>query len=244
VSLQEVSAKATIDHGILAVAPLLADVLGGKLIAHVRLDARPEVPAADVNLKISDLQLGQIDRKDSVQPPVEGLLQAQVMITGRGRSIHQVAASANGTVTAALPHGAIRAALAELTGVDLRGLGLLVSKSTQETPVRCAVARFEAREGTLTAQTLVVDTDPVLITGEGVIHLDSEALDLALRGHPKSVRLFRLRSTVSVRGTLAHPSANILEGKAVLVLIDPGRAKDADCTALLAAANLRDPRTR
>jgi uncharacterized protein involved in outer membrane biogenesis len=244
VSLQEVSAKATIDHGILAVAPLLADVLGGKLIAHVRLDARPEVPAADVNLKISDLQLGQIDRKDSVQPPVEGLLQAQVMITGRGRSIHQVAASANGTVTAALPHGAIRAALAELTGVDLRGLGLLVSKSTQETPVRCGVARFEAREGTLTAQTLVVDTDPVLITGEGVIHLDSEALDLALRGHPKSVRLFRLRSTVSVRGTLAHPSANILEGKSVLVLIDPGRAKDADCTALLAAANLRDPRTR
>jgi uncharacterized protein involved in outer membrane biogenesis len=244
VSLQEVSAKATIDHGILAVAPLLADVLGGKLIAHVRLDARPEVPAADVNLKISDLQLGQIDHKDSVQPAVEGLLQAQVMITGRGRSIHQVAASANGTVWAVLPHGAIRAALAELTGVDLRGLGLLLSNSTQETPVRCGVARFEAREGTLTAQTLVVDTDPVLITGEGVIHLDSEALDLALRGHPKSVRLFRLRSTVSVRGTLTHPSANILEGKSVLVLIDPGRAKDADCTALLAAANLRDPRTR
>ena len=244
VSLQEVSAKATIDHGILAIAPVLADVLGGKLIAHVRLDARPEVPAADVNLKISDLQLGQIDHKDSVQPAVEGLLQAQVMITGRGRSIHQVAASANGTVWAVLPHGAIRAALAELTGVDLRGLGLLLSNSTQETRVRCGVARFEAREGILTAQTLVVDTDPVLITGEGVIHLDSEALDLALRGHPKSVRLFRLRSTVSVRGTLAHPSANILEGKSVLVLIDPGRAKDADCTALLAAANLRDPRTR
>lgn len=244
VSLQEVSAKATIDHGILAVAPLLANVLGGKLIAHVRLDARPEVPAADLNLKIADLQLGQIDRKDSGQPPVEGLLQAQITITGRGRSIHQVAASANGMVTALLPHGTIRAALAELTGADLRGLGMLVSKSTEETAVRCGVARFEAREGTLIAQTLVVDTDPVLITGEGVIHLDSEALDLALRGHPKSLRLLRMRSTVLVRGTLAQPSVNILGGKSVLVLIDPGRAKDADCTALLAAANLRDPRTR
>ena len=244
VALQEISAKATIDHGILTVAPLSADVLEGKLVAHVRLDARPEVPAADVNLKITDLQLGHFDRKDSGQPPVEGLLQVQVMITGQGRSIHQVAASANGTVTAVLPHGAIRAALAELTGVDLRGLGLMVSKSTEETPVRCGVAQFEAREGTLTAQTLVVDTVPVLITGEGVIHLDSEALDLALRGHPKSVRFLRLRSTVSVRGTLAHPSVDILAGKSVLVLIDPGRAKDADCTALLAAAKLQDPRRR
>jgi uncharacterized protein involved in outer membrane biogenesis len=244
VSLHELSAKATIDHGILAVVPLLAEMLEGKLIAYVRLDARPEVPTADLNLKITNLQLGQIDRKDSGQPPVEGPLQAQVTITGRGSSIHQVAASANGTVTAVLPHGAIRAALAELAGVDLRGLGLLASKSTQETAVRCGVARFEAREGTLTAQTLVVDTDPVLITGEGAIHLDSEALDLALRGHPKSVRLFRLRSDVLVRGTLAHPSINFQASKSVLVLIDPGRAKDADCTALLAAANLRDPRTR
>jgi len=244
VSLQEISAKATIDHGILAVAPLSANVLEGKLVANVRLDARPELPAADVNLKVTDLQLAHINRKDSGQPPVEGLLQAQVMITGRGRSIHQVAASANGTVTAVLPHGAIRAALAELAGVDLRGLGLMVSKSTQETAVRCAVARFEARAGTLTAQTLVVDTDPVLITGEGVIHLDSEALDLTLRGHPKSVRLLRLRSAVMVRGTLAHPSVDIQAGKSVLVLIDPGRTKDADCAALLAAATLRDPRAR
>src|ERR1019366_8349957 len=107
VSLQEVSAKATIDHGIIVVAPLLAGVLEGKLIAQVRLDARPEVPTADLNLKIVDLQLGQIDRKDSGQPPMEGLLQAQITITGRGRSIHQVAASANGTVTLVLPHGTI-----------------------------------------------------------------------------------------------------------------------------------------
>jgi hypothetical protein len=31
---------------------------------------------------------------------------------------------ANGTVTAVLSHGTMRASLAELTGIDLRGLGL------------------------------------------------------------------------------------------------------------------------
>lgn len=258
VALHAVSADMTIDHGILAVAPLLADVLQGKLTAHLRLDATTDLPTADVDLKIGDLQLAQIDRKGTGQPPIEGPLQVRVAIAGRGSSLHQVAASANGTVTAVLPHGAIRASLAELTGIDLRGLGLLLAKNTQETPVRCGVASFKAREGTLTAQSLVLDTDRVLIVGDGQIHLRTEAIDLTVRGHPKALRLFRLRSPVFVRGTLAHPSIDIQSHDsaaqtaetalgvvlsplaAVLTFVDPDLAKDADCAALLAAAKPQD----
>ncbi len=251
VSLHMVAAKATIDHGVLTIAPLSADVLEGKLFAKLKLDARTEVPAADFNLKITGLQLGQLVHKGPGQPPVEGLLQARVAITGQGSSVHQVAASANGTVTAVLPHGAIRASLAELTGIDLRGLGLLITKSKQEANVRCGVASFKAHDGTLTAQSLVLDTDPVLIIGNGQIHLDTETIDMAVRGHPKSLRLFRLRSPVLVRGTLSHPSIDIqarnsaaqtTEAALDLVLsplaealgfVDSGLAKDADCAALL-----------
>jgi len=257
VSLHAVSAKMSIDHGVLAVAPLLAGVLGGKLTVHLRLDATTDVPTANLNIKISDLQLAQIGHKGTGAPPIEGPLQARVTITGRGSSLHQVAASANGAVTAVLPHGAIRAALAELTGIDLRGLGLLLTKSTEETTVRCGVASFAAHDGTLTAQSLVVDTDRVLIIGSGQIHLDSEALDLTILGHPKGVRLFRLRLPVYARGTLARPSIEI-GGRtsaqtakaalgvvltplaAVLSFVDPGLSKNADCAALLATVNAND----
>lgn len=235
--LHEVSAKATIDHGVLTVAPLLAEVLGGTVNVQLRLDASKAVPAADVDLKIADLQLGQIGHKGAGPPSIEGAMQARVTVTGAGSSVHQVAASANGTVWAKVSHGAIRDSFAELTGVDLRGLGLLLTKNKQEIPVRCAIANFKAYEGTLISQTLVVDTDPILITGEGQIHLDTEALDLTFRGHPKSLRLFRLRTPVLVRGTLAHPAIDIAESKSALVIVDAGRAKDADCAALLAAAN-------
>jgi uncharacterized protein involved in outer membrane biogenesis len=180
------------------------------------------------------LQLGQIDRNSLNQPPIEGLMQARIAITGAGRSVHQVAASATGTVRLQVLQGAIRESVAELTGIDLRGLGLLISNDKQEVPLRCAFADFKAQDGTLVAQRLLMDTAPVLITGEGQIHLDSEALDLVVRGHPKSVRLFRLRAPVMVRGTLAHPSIDIKGSKSVLVIVDPGKAKDADCTALLA----------
>ena len=207
VSLDGLSAKARMEHGVLKVDPLLAEVLGGKLIAHATLDARPTIPADDLDLKISDLQLGQIGSQGTAQPPFQGPLRARLAVTGHGSSLHQLAASANGTLTAVLPHGAIRESLAEMTGIDLRGLGLLLSKSMQEANIRCGVAAFKAHDGTLTAQRIILDTDPVLIVGEGQIRLDSEALDLVFRGDPKKLRLFRLRSPRTAARHL-EPSGN------------------------------------
>jgi AsmA family protein len=242
VLLAGLSAKARMDHGVLKVDPLLADVLGGKLVAHATLDARPTTPADALDLKISDLQLGLIGAQGSAQPPFQGALQARLTVTGHGSSLHQFAASANGTLTAVLPQGAIRESLAEMTGIDLRGLGLLLTKSMQEANIRCGVADFKAHDGTLTAQRIILDTDPVLIVGEGQIHLDSETLDLMLRGHPKKLRLFRLRSPVLLRGTLSHPAIDI-GSQRVLQVIDPGHTKDADCAALLAAAEANEERS-
>ena len=236
--LHEVSVKATIDHGVLTVTPLVADVLGGTVETRLRLDARKEVPAANLDLRITDLQLGQLSFKDPGVPPIEGPLQAWITITGAGSSLHQVAASANGTVKAQLPHGAMRAAFAESAGgIDLRGLGLVLTHDQREVPVRCATAEFKAEDGTLIAQNMIADTDPIVITGAGRIHLDTEALELEIHGQAKKLRFFRLRAPVLVRGTLAHPSIAIQKSKSIPVLLEPGKAKDTDCTELLAEAN-------
>jgi uncharacterized protein involved in outer membrane biogenesis len=144
--------------------------------------------------------------------------------------------------------------------LDLRGLGLLAVGNKKDTGIRCGVASFEARKGTLTAQRLLLDTEPVVITGEGTIELDSEALDLRFQGRPKHPTL-RVRSALLVRGTLAHPSLSIEAGKpvaqvggaialgmlltpvaAMLAFVDPGLAKDADCAALL--AQVKSPAVR
>jgi AsmA family protein len=238
VSLQQVSAKGTIDHGILTVAPLTGDVLGGTVYGRVRLDARTEPPTAAADLRFNNLQLAQIPRKTSGPAPLEGLLQARVAVTGKGSSIHQVAATADGTVTAVVPQGTVRDSFAELTGIDLRGVGLLLAKNQEDTALRCAIVVLKDQEGTLTVQRFVADTDPVLITGDGQIHLDTESLDLVIQGHPKSLRFLRFRSPVLVKGTLAHPSIAFETHQ--LHIIDPGRAQDADCPALTAAVNSED----
>ncbi len=121
--------------------------------------------------------------------------------------------------------------------------------------MRCGVVSFEAKQGLLTAQRVVLDTEPVLITGEGNIDLESEGLDLTLRSRPKHPRL-RVRAPLLIHGPLRHPSISVEAGKSVaaqaggavalgvlltpiaalLAFVDPGLAKDTDCAALLAQA--------
>jgi uncharacterized protein involved in outer membrane biogenesis len=128
----------------------------------------------------------------------------------------------------------------------------MLTAKDAETPVRCALVSFKARDGVLNAEHLLIDTEPVLITGTGTVDLEPETFDLTLHGQPKKVRLVHVRSPVYVRGQLLHPSFGMNKGRvlaqtggaaalgiaftplaAALALVDPGLAKDADCSALI-----------
>jgi len=231
-SLRELAATLTVNHGVLTVSPLTAELLDGKLEGRLLMNAMTDEPADELHLQFHDLQIGQLEHNPKGPPSFEATLNARVDVTGRGRSLHQIGASASGRISASVPAGALRDSLAELSGVDLRGLGLMLAKSQKQTAVRCAAASFDAREGVLTSQTLVVDTDDVLIDGDGSIRLDNEALHVQLRGHPKRVRLLRLSSPVLLSGTLRHPSFALEHPKSIQ-LIDTGTARNADCTTLL-----------
>jgi uncharacterized protein involved in outer membrane biogenesis len=255
VSLREVATKVKIDEGTIAVGPVAATLREGKVSGGFKIDVTHDVPWVDVDLRVAHMKLGQPSGNDGnadSPPPLDGPLQARIALKGRGNSLHDLASNANGTVTAVLPHGTVRSSLAELAGFDLRGLGLMATGNKADTGIRCGVASFDVKDGTLTAQRLLVDTDPVLITGEGTIDLDSEALDLQLEGRPKHPRL-RIRAPLLVRGTLKHPAFSTEAKKpmaqaggaialgvlltpvaAMLAFVDPGLAKDSDCGALLA----------
>jgi len=231
--LSALAVKLTNDHGEVTITPLSAEILGGKLTGEIKIDARKEIPAVHLEVRINAMQLAQYPSKKAGPPAIEGSLAVRINLTGRGKSLHDAAAGADGTLVASLPGGMVRDSLAELTGIDLRGLGLLLTKDKKEVPVRCGIASFEAHDGTLTAKNLVLDTAPVLIAGEGFIHLETETLDLILRGYPKHVRFFQLRSPIVIRGTLKSPSIGIQAHDSKLVLVDPGKAQDADCESLL-----------
>ena len=254
IPFKEVNWRIMLNHGVMTIDPLSFVLPEGKVAARLRIDARQDLPDVRLDGRLSDVHLSQFHARNS-DPPLDGVLVGRVMVRGKGRSVHAVAATANGTVTTVVPHGEIRAAFAELTGINVaRGLGLLLTKDQQKADVRCAVANFNSSDGIMTAQNIVMDTQNVMITGKGTINLRTETLDLSVNGQPKKVRFANIKSPVVVRGPLRKPavaldSAHVVKQgaiaaalaaltplAAIVAFVDPGLAKDADCGALLAEA--------
>jgi len=251
VPMKEVSFHLVLEDGLLTMDPLSFVLDHGKFSGSVRIDARRDVPQTNIDMAIEGVDLSQFKTKTMTEPPLSGSLLGRFKIHGAGTSIHKLASTMDGEISVVIPHGEINEALAELTGINVtRGLGLLLKKDENKTSIRCGVLDFQAQQGVLSAKNLFVDTTDVLIQGGGDIQLDSEALNLAIHGDPKKLRLTRVRSPITVKGTLRHPAVGVDVGKlagqgavaaalgtlltpvaALIAFIDPGRAKDKDCVA-------------
>jgi uncharacterized protein involved in outer membrane biogenesis len=243
----------SVEGGVLNLKPLAFAFTQGKLSGSLKIDARKDIPTNTVDARISDIHAENFIK--SSDKPISGVLEARAVLTGTGNSVHATAANASGTFTAVVPSGGMRHSLAEWTGVDvLSALSLNLSGDNSNTNLRCAVASFGAKDGVLTSQQMVIDTEPVRVEGSGTINLRDETLDLRLQGKPKNFQLMRLRAPITVTGPWQHPSLGVKGGAiaaqggiglalglinpfaAILAFIDPGVAKDVNCAPLLADA--------
>jgi uncharacterized protein involved in outer membrane biogenesis len=255
--VKEVAFHVKLDEGVLSLEPFAFELPQGKLTGTVRIDARGKTPATKLDVRARDIQLDQLKGKaPDAKPPLGGVMQARAVVSGRGDSVHDFFADADGRLTAVLPDGRVNAAFAELTGINVtRGLGLLLTGNDESTQIRCGVAQFDIERGTMRAQNIVFDTTDVKITGRGDIELGPEDLDLSIKGEPKKLRLTRLRTPIEINGKIMKPKIGVDVGKtvkqgaiatalgaaltpfaAIIAFVDPGLAKDENCAALLSTA--------
>lgn len=244
-------------EGVLDANPVRFDLPQGNIAGKIRLDARRATPVTSLDMRLSNARLEQlIPIKVGGGQPLTGAFVGRVKLTGEGNSVHRAFASADGEVVAVVPGGQIREAFAEALGINVtKALGLLLAKDQQQTPINCAVAHFQAKDGVLTANQIVFDTGPVLGKGSGAIDLETERMTFRIEGAPKQPRLIRLMAPITLNGPIKKPKVGIEPGKAIaqgvvaaalatvatplaviLPFIDPGLAKDAACGALIANA--------
>jgi uncharacterized protein involved in outer membrane biogenesis len=254
-SIREILVDLHLDNGVMTFKPVSFVLPQGKLTSNITVDASKEVPEVQIDSRLSEVRLSQFKTKDG-QEPLDGTMVGRAILHGRGKSLHEIGSTAEGTLSVAVPHGDIRSAFAELLGINAaRGMGLLLTKNQDKIGIRCGVANFKAEGGVFAAQDIVIDTDNVLILGKGQVDLGPESLDLTLNGQPKKLRFFRIKSPIELGGTLSKPKVGLKMGNtpgqialatalgvlatplaSVLAFIDPGLAKDADCGSLLAEA--------
>jgi uncharacterized protein involved in outer membrane biogenesis len=239
-----------VEGGVLTAEPLTAATTHGEATGRVTFDTRVSPPHATAHFDAKGLELGELVPGKGSTPPATAALDAALQLEGVGGSFHALFASSNGTLQVRVPGGEMRAALAQLLGLDMRALGLTLEKEGDRVALRCGVLDATAVAGKMQIDRLIIDTEPVVLAGEGSIDLDSEALDVTLHGRNKKLGL-RLRGPLHLAGTLRDPAPRLDSGAmaaqgaaavvlgalltplaAAAVLVDPGSGKDADCGAL------------
>ena len=149
--LRRATTQVFLRNGVLTLDLLSFTFAKGKLAGMARIDARHAIPSTDIDARLTDVRIEQFVSGNP--PPIEGWFVARAKLHGTGASILKTAQTASGTMATVVPRGRMRAAFAELTGINvLNGLGLLLTGDKSDTNLRCAVGDFSASNGVLTAR--------------------------------------------------------------------------------------------
>ena len=253
--IRALAIKLALDHGVLTLDPLAMSLPQGDIAGAVRIDARANTPLTSMDVRVSNARLETLVRGRGGPPPLQGGVFARARLAGAGASVHAAAAAANGQLSIVIPGGEIRQAVAELMGIDAtKGLFLLLTKSQQQTPIRCGVADFQATNGVLTVRRIVFDTGVVLVNGSGSVDMRDETFNIRLSGKPKKFRLIRIAAPITLKGSWESPKFGIDVGRAagqlvisgllgafvspailILPFVSPALAHNTNCASLTAA---------
>ena len=254
--VRAVNLGADLKDGILKLDPVSFNFNRGELNGTARIDATRDVPYSAIDFRLAGYPLESIIPARNGSSPLTGRALGRAKLEGPGASIHSFAGASKGSLSLVVPQGQMRAAFAELLGINASaGLLKLLSGDQSTSKIRCAVADFNVSGGTATARTFVIDTDVVLAKGSGTIDLGAETLNLRVDGESKKPRLLRLWAPITVKGRMTAPQVGVDVGEvvsqgglagllgavvapitALFAFVDPGLAEDADCGQLIAGA--------
>lgn len=254
--VRQVDLGARLQRGVLNLDPIAFTFNRGELRGTAKIDAAKGAPYSTVDLRLRGYPLESIIPARNGAPTVTGRALGRAQLQGPGASIHDFAARSKGRLSLVVPQGQIRAAFAELLGINAgAGLSKLLSGDQTSTPINCAVADFSVSGGVASVRSLVVDTDVVISKGSGAINLGAETMNLKLDGESKKPRLLHLWSPILVRGPLTAPTVGVETSSvvaqgglaaalgalvsplaAILPFVTAGGAEDANCGALVSAA--------
>lgn len=254
--VRQVDIGAALEAGVLDLDPVAFTFTRGELRGTAKINATRDTPYSAVDLRLRGYPLESIIPARGGAPTVTGRALGRAQLEGPGASVHDFAARSKGRLSLVVPQGRMRAAFAELLGINATaGLFRLLGGDESTAEIRCAVASFDVAGGTATAKTFVIDTTPVLARGSGTIDLGAETMNLRIDGETKQARLVRLWSPITVQGPLTGPQVGLDGGSvagqaglgaalgalinplaALLPFVDPGLAEDANCGALVSSA--------
>ncbi len=209
-SIRSLKLLATFDHGRVAAAPMTLVLTHGRAKVGFVLDVRGPVPRVRLDVALQHADTSDFRRPGGARPPLQAGFDGEIHLQGAGPSLSAAAAQASGDVRLAARSGRLQQTQAAVLSANyIQGVFSLLGRRYADTPLQCAVARFQVSDGQARATFLHIVTGLGGVIGSGGFSLISETLDLTLR--PASSAMTGV-SSVHIQGPITHPQAKLVLG--------------------------------
>jgi uncharacterized protein involved in outer membrane biogenesis len=250
--LDHFDTRAVLDRGRLTLDPLGFGVAKGKVDATVRFDARQQPRGAQADVAFRKLRLAELLPRGDATAGRVGAIDGRAKLASRGNAMDQLLAGLDGEIGFVIRDGDMSNLLLEIAGLDAGEAVRFLVGGDRKVPIRCGVASFKVKNGVLTSDVLVLDTQDTKIGGEARIDLGAEEMRIDLYPQPKDPSIAVLRSPLHIKGSFAKPQVGVdrtavaaRAGAAILLaminpllavlpLVETGGGADTDCNALVA----------
>ena len=219
--LDKVAITAGLDNGNLT-TKLAVRIAGGTVDATIDIDARAQPAKFAVEVDATKVSIGALSKAIRGYETSKGLdSNLKMKLRAQGDTVRTLMAGLDGDIRLEIGEGRLNNDVLDQVGADLLsqivGVAVPTDEEDEATILNCGVVRFRIEDGDAIAdQTIVLETEKVLVKGGGLIDLETESLDLGARlAARKGIRLGAgtLSSLVKVQGTLAEPQLGTdLEG--------------------------------
>ncbi|MBW2208890.1 MAG: AsmA family protein, partial [Deltaproteobacteria bacterium] len=158
-AFEDMNMDMVLEKGNLSIKPFNARMGGGKIDARVHLNAGRKVPRATLFLKGTQLDLGRMMKDLGQGEILEGKLDLDIDLKGKGRTPATIMAVLNGKTSLVMGDGKIDNAYIETFGADIsssmfRLLNPAKAKA-EYTRINCFVGLFDIKDGIAVTSALV-----------------------------------------------------------------------------------------
>ncbi|MEO6385780.1 MAG: AsmA family protein [Sphingomonas sp.] len=264
--ISNVDLTLALDRGKLSLSPLTFAMARGNVASDIIFDTRARPAADSYDIRLSPTPMGRLLAGYGVdEAGTTGTVKGRIQLKGRGDTIHDSLANANGRIAFIIPGGSFWTRNVQLSELDV---GTFVQKMFEKklkepVQINCGLIGFTVRDGIGAADPIIIDTRKNVILGRGGFSFKNEGLDMAFRADGKKFSFFSGQSPVGLNGYFAKPGIDVISPQlvgragvavglavvasplaAVLAFVDVGDAKSAQCGPVLAGAHAAAMRTK
>ena len=240
--VESVDAVVKLTDGRLLVTLVKMGVSEGLVDGEIALNAREEIPSADIDLRFEDISFSKFFARSEFAQEMGGAINGKMYFLGVGETLADMVASVRGDGHLIVRDGKISALLLEGAGVDVaEALGVLLTGDSA-VAMACAVGAVSAEAGVLTIREGIASTRDSNVIANGEVNLANQTVGLQVEARAKDFSLLDLDVPIYVKGPLNAPSVS-LGGGNPLPFFEFGDGENVSCDGLEARAREIAPGT-